>query len=100
MSRPTLAIFKDHRDPDSALALARQLCDAGRDGEAKAAYVAILQRDPANLEALIELGCLAHRSGHRSAAKTALEQAVHCHPQSAVARINLGNLLHEDGDDA
>jgi tetratricopeptide (TPR) repeat protein len=99
MSRPTLAIFKDHRDPDSALALARRLCDAGRDGEAKAAYVAILQRDPANLEALIELGCLTYRSGHRSAAKTAFEQAVHCHPQSTVARINLGNLLHEDGDD-
>jgi hypothetical protein len=41
---------------------------------------------------------LAYASGHRSAARTAYEQAVRSHPGNALGRVNLGNLLAEEQD--
>ncbi|HKT17754.1 MAG TPA: tetratricopeptide repeat protein [Stellaceae bacterium] len=85
-------------DIAARLAEARRLAAAGDDAAAKAAYLEILQRDPAQFDALNELGTLAYESGHRSAARTAYEQAVRRHPGKAMARVNLANLLVEAGE--
>jgi tetratricopeptide (TPR) repeat protein len=77
---------------------ARRLAAAGQDAEAKEAYLAVLRHDPTQFDALNELGALAYASGHRSAARTACEQAVKFHPDNPVGRVNLGNLLFEEED--
>lgn len=79
------------------LARARQFAVQGRDSEAKLAYIDLLQIDPANCAALLELGALAQASGHISAARTAFLQAVLEHPENAVAQVCLANQLREDG---
>jgi Tetratricopeptide repeat len=81
-----------------ALAEARRLAAAGDDAAARQAYVALLQRDPTQRDALVELGALADACGYRAAARTAFRQAVHCHPRHPTARVALGNCLLEDGD--
>jgi hypothetical protein len=58
----------------------------------------VLRLDATQFAALTELGALAIAGGHRSAARTAFEQAVSCHPDNPAARVNLGNLLLDDGD--
>lgn len=94
-----------HEDPvsdEAAVAAlierARQLAARAQDDAAKAAYIAVLQRDPTHFAALNELGTLAYASGHRSAARTAYEQAVRCHPSNPIGWVNLGNLLHDESD--
>lgn len=77
---------------------ARQLAARAQDDAAKAAYIAVLQRDPTHFAALNELATLAYASGHRSAARTAYEQAVRCHPTHAIGHVNLGNLLYDESD--
>lgn len=77
---------------------ARQLAARGQDDAAKAAYLDILRRDATHFAALNELGALAYASGHRSAARTAYEQAVRCHPDNPLGRVNLGNLLADEQD--
>jgi Flp pilus assembly protein TadD len=74
------------------LARARGLASTGEDEAAKQAYVEILSRDPTHFNALNELAALALATGHRSAARTAYRQAVLCHPDNPVGRVNLGNL--------
>jgi len=86
---PRLAALLDH---------ARRLAAAGADEAAKAAYLAVLRRDPTDADTLIAIARLAVRGGHRSAARTALGHAIACHPGNAVARINLGHLLLESGE--
>jgi tetratricopeptide (TPR) repeat protein len=58
----------------------------------------VLRRDATHFAALNELGTLAYASGHRSAARTAYEQAVRCHPNNPIGRVNLGNLLADEQD--
>ena len=77
---------------------ARALASTAQDAAARDAYLDLLWRCPTHFAALNELGTLAHASGHRSAARTAYEQAVRHHPKNPIARLNLGNLLYEDGD--
>lgn len=77
---------------------ARRLAAAGEDEPAKQAYVDLLRRDPSHFNALNELAAIALATGHRSAALTAYRQAVLCHPQNPVGRVNLGNLYFQDGD--
>jgi len=77
---------------------ARRLEGAGQDEPAKAAYIELLKIDPCHFAALNELGSLALSTGHRSAAQTAYTRAVHCHPDNPIGRVNLGNVLFEDGD--
>lgn len=81
-----------------ALQRARQLAATGEDEAAKQAYVDVLRLDPAHFSALNELGVLAQGSGHRSAARTAYARAVLCHPGNPIGRVNLANLLFEEGD--
>jgi tetratricopeptide (TPR) repeat protein len=77
---------------------ARILDRAGQDEPAKAAYIDLLKIDPCHFEALNELGNLALATGHRSAAQTAYTQAIRCHPDNPVSRVNLGNVLFENED--
>ncbi|HEY1505138.1 MAG TPA: tetratricopeptide repeat protein [Stellaceae bacterium] len=77
---------------------ARQHTARAEDEAAKAAYVEVLRHDPTHFAALNELASLAYATGHRSAARTAYEQAVRCHSGNPVGRVNLGNLLAEDQD--
>jgi tetratricopeptide (TPR) repeat protein len=80
------------------IARARQFAARAEDAAAKATYVDVLRRDPTHFAALNELAALAYASGHRSAARTAYQQAVRCHPGNPLGRVNLGNLLAEDQD--
>lgn len=81
-----------------ALERARALARAGEAETAKQAYLEILQLDQTQFDALTEIGALACASGLRAAARTAYTQAVMCHPSNPLSRVNLGNLLFEDGD--
>jgi hypothetical protein len=81
-----------------ALARARKLATTGADEAAKQAYLDVLRFDPTHFPALNELGALACASGHRSAARTAYLQAVQHHPDNPIGRVNLANLIREDGD--
>jgi hypothetical protein len=83
---------------DLLFAKAQLLARLGRDDDAKAGFVAVLQRDPAHFGALTDLGGLALSTGYRSAAVTAYRQAVACHPNNPFGLVNLGNILLEDGD--
>lgn len=80
------------------LARGRRLASCAEDEAAKRAYLDALKRDPACLEALLELARLALRSGHRSAAMTCWRQAIFCHPAEPAAHVNLGGLLVESGE--
>ena len=80
------------------LARGRRHASLAEDEAAKRAYLDALKREPASLEALLELARLALRSGHRSAAITCWRQAIFCHPQEPAAHVNLGGLLLEAGE--
>jgi tetratricopeptide (TPR) repeat protein len=81
-----------------ALKHAREFALLGEDEAAKQAYVDVLRLDATDFAALNEIGALACASGHRSAARSAYSQAVQCHPGNPIGRVNLGNLLLDDGD--
>ena len=87
-----------HDATRKALNHARGLATEGDDEVAKQAYIDVLLLDPTNFSALNELGALAIASGHRSAARSAYARAVQFHPDSSLGRVNLANLLFEDGD--
>ncbi|HEY5239737.1 MAG TPA: tetratricopeptide repeat protein [Rhizomicrobium sp.] len=88
------------RDVDAMLAQARHLLSQGRNAEAYAAYVAILNVAPLNRTVLHELGTLAYADGYRSAARTVYTQIVQNWPDDLAGRVNLGLILSEDGDPA
>jgi tetratricopeptide (TPR) repeat protein len=79
------------------LALARRLAAAGRDDEAKSAYVALLRAEPGHASALVELAALALAGGHVSAARTAYAAALAWDPSNSTAQIGFANLLRNDG---
>lgn len=81
-----------------ALVRARMAAARGEDEAAKQGYLETLRRDPACLDALIELGALAYASGHRSAARTAYAEAVRQHPGNPISHIGLANIMLGDGD--
>jgi glutathione synthase/RimK-type ligase-like ATP-grasp enzyme len=85
-------------DIEANVERARDLAWRGDDEAAKRAYVEALRRDPTHFEALNDLGALAHAGGHRSAARIAYAQAVRCHPANPIGRVNLANVLVEDGE--
>ncbi len=83
---------------DARLEKAQLLALLGRDGEAKDAFLSVLQLDPTHFGALTDLGALSLAMGYRSAALTLYRQAAACHPQEPAGLVNLANLLLEDGD--
>ena len=64
------------------------------------AYLEALKIDGANFEALNDLGVLAHRRGRRTAARLTHQRALRFHPESAIAHVNLANILSEEEDPA
>jgi hypothetical protein len=83
---------------EALLRTARSFAAQHKSDEAFAAYLSLLRQIPDHLAALHELGCLAHLDGFRSAARTVYEQLVHHWPKDTIGRVNLGNILYEDGD--
>ena len=77
---------------------ARRFASAGEDEQAKAAYLDLLRVDSTHFHALNELATIALSTGHRSAARTAYQQAVRHHPGNPAGRVNLGNVYFQDGD--
>src|SRR5262245_55776789 len=100
-AEPPAAIPCDVR-PRSAMTRAREaealrravaLHRAGRLDEAEPLYRAILDRHPADADALHFLGLLRHQRGDAAAAIELIERAIQQAPQYADAHNNLGNLL-------
>ncbi len=81
----------------AALRRAVALHRAGRLDEAEPLYRAILERDPANPDALHFLGLLTHQRGDAAAAIELIERATRQAPGYADAHNNLGNLLRIAG---
>jgi hypothetical protein len=71
---------------------------AGRAEEAKAAYLAVLARQPTHSGALNNLGTLLYETGYRSAAQTAYAEAVKRHPEQPMGHDNLANTLLAGGE--
>ena len=84
------------REAGSAIAAAA-LEKAGRTAEARLAYVAVLQRWPANFVGLMGLGNTAYALGDRAEAETAFRQAASAQPQAAAAFNNLAQTLADQG---
>lgn len=84
--------------PETRLADAIALEAAGRDDDARRAYLATLIALPDDAVTLNRLGSLLCRTGYRGAARTAFARAAACHPEQPQAHVNLGHLLREDGD--
>jgi hypothetical protein len=77
---------------------AHALDGLGRNEEAIRAYTQVLHVDASHFDALTGIGRLLLNAGNRTAAKTALERAVHVQPDSATAHANLGTVLSDDDD--
>ncbi|MDR3493535.1 MAG: hypothetical protein P4L82_02940, partial [Ancalomicrobiaceae bacterium] len=80
------------------LPAARALVERGEYADARAAYLRLLAHDPTHFAVLNEFATLAQATGYRSAALTAMRQAVAHHPDEPIGHVNLANLLLEDGD--
>lgn len=77
---------------------ARQLSRAGRNAEARQAYLALLAAQPDHFAALSNLGTVLLADGFRAAARTAYAEALRHHPGQADGHVNLANLLFEERD--
>ena len=69
----------------------------GRIAEARAAYLALLQRWPANFVGLMGLGNTAYALGRPAEAETAFRRATAAHPPAAAAFNNLAQTLADQG---
>ena len=84
------------REAEFAVAVAA-LEQAGRRGEARESYRALLARWPDNLVALVGLGNVEYNLKDMSAAERAFRRASEAHPNSAIAFNNLAHVLAEQG---
>lgn len=78
---------------DRALALHQ----AGRAPEAEGLYRAIIEKDPANADAVHLLGVLAHQRGEHVAATELIKRAIALRPNVAMFHSNLGEALRAHG---
>jgi hypothetical protein len=58
-------------------------------------WLELLKRAPSDLIALNNLGTVLAKMGYQTAARTAYTQAVRCHPEDPMSRVNLANLLYD-----
>jgi cytochrome c-type biogenesis protein CcmI len=77
------------------LAAARASLQAGRYGEAIAAYQAVLKRDHRNVDALTHLGLIVAIGGHADTALETLDRALAIDPNYAPALLYRGQVLYE-----
>jgi tetratricopeptide (TPR) repeat protein len=80
-------------DIDRMFVEASLLAQASRHDEAKQGYLAVLAIDPSHFGALNDIGNLLDRTNFRKAARFAYSEAVRCHPDKVIARINYANAL-------
>jgi tetratricopeptide (TPR) repeat protein len=76
------------------------LAEMGRNPEARADYLKVLELDPSNLRNLFELGKLLVATGKRKAAEIVYSEAVKHHPEDIASRVNLGSVLLEGDNPA
>jgi aromatic-L-amino-acid/L-tryptophan decarboxylase len=74
------------------------LSDLGRLEDARNDYIKILEYEPRHLAALNNLGNVLVATRHRKAARIAYSEAVKSYPGDPMSRVNLGNLLLEEGE--
>jgi aromatic-L-amino-acid/L-tryptophan decarboxylase len=74
------------------------LSDLGRLEDARNDYMRVLEREPRHLAALNNLGNVLVATRHRKAARIAYSEAVKWYPNDPMSRVNLGNLLLEEGE--
>lgn len=75
------------------LAQAMQAHRVGQVPEARAAYIAVLQREPENADGLHMLGALEGQFGSDEAAVQLIGKAIEINPQEPMFHNNLGNVL-------
>ncbi len=86
------------RSAEDWLALAADLeAVPGGSSDAILAYRHSLEKDPRNLQALLNLGTLLYEEGELALAAEHFRRAVEVDPRSALARYNLGSLLDDLG---
>ncbi len=85
-------------DLDLQCARAGLLAAVGRKDAAKAAYMAVLSRDPTHFAALNNFGALLDETDFRTAAQTVFSQAVEHHPEEPMAHVNLAKILMYKGE--
>jgi glutathione synthase/RimK-type ligase-like ATP-grasp enzyme len=93
LSRLEARLLDTPDDLDLQSARASLLAAVGRKDEAKAAYMAVLSRDPTHYATLNNFGVLLDETDFRTAARTVFSQAVHHHPNQPMAHVNLAKLL-------
>lgn len=81
-----------------ALRTAIELHRQGRRGEAEILYLAVLENEPENVDALHFLGILRHQQGRRELAVELVSRAVEVKPDYVDAQNNLGNIHQEVGN--
>jgi tetratricopeptide (TPR) repeat protein len=82
---------------DSAYRAAVDLELAGRPGDAEAAYIAALKKNPELVNARINLGRLVHASNRLREAESHYREALDQEPDNALAAFNLGVVLEDQG---
>ena len=96
---PTVALEPGKPIPPGILAgmlsAARQSLEAGRYGEAIAAYQAVLKRDPRNVDAVTHLGLIVAIGGHADAALEAFDKAAAIDPAYPPIYLYRGQVLYE-----
>jgi len=85
-------------DLDLQCQRADRLVAAGRREEAREAYWAILQQNPAHQAALVNFGVLLVDLGYPAAAKACFAEAVRLYPEHPSGYVNLAHLLREGGE--
>ena len=70
---------------------------AGRGDDAREAYTAVLDKDPGNVEAKINLGRLLHGANRLAEAEALYRAALEQEPSNALASFNLGVVLEDQG---
>lgn len=95
LSELDLQLILSPDDRDLLFRRAYLLEAAGRLEDAKAAYYALLRRNPRHPSGLNNLGRLLYRQGARRAARFVFERALEHDAQNAAAHANLGILFLE-----
>jgi predicted Zn-dependent protease len=82
---------------DGERAAARALYDRNQIDDARAAYLALVQRAPDDAAVLGDAGTFFFKTGAYAAAQTAFERAVARAPESVRAHVSLGNVCFARG---
>lgn len=85
-------------DPEQLFRNARELDAAGREAEARRAYLAVLELAPRHFGALTNLASLLERRGFAAPALQGYREAVQSEPDNPIGHVNLAGALLEGGE--